>query len=695
MKKEKYISALKYYKRYSDKILKCVRWTIVLIVLWIIVDRALHLKTITTVPSFFLFIAFLLLSICAALHLNYRQLLKDPMSEISECTDNSEMDGEREQIKEEPAKTEEELYNKIKKGIATQAEKELYVQIEEERSKTEKELYEQIKKELAKTEEELANNIKKNRKRIYANTGLFWAGVICFAIAIISAFFPTCGEDNKRNSDDGKLELSLLQINDVYEIAALDGGRIGGMARIAALKKEFLKQNKNTMLLMAGDFLSPSVFNSVKKDGKGVYGKQMITAMNVAGVDLAIFGNHEFDLPYADLQQRINESSFQWVASNVLYDAKPGTGLFKKNTADIPKTWIKNFTDEDSTSISVGFFGLTTADNKGNPEYASIDSITLHAAKEAWETLKSCDAVIAITHQDLKDDELLARELPGLAAIIGGHEHDMQFEKIGNVYITKAHANAKSAFHLQVSFNKNSDPKVVVKPGLISIDSTIIPDFFTKNVCDKWMQTAVEFFRDSGFSPDKIMSDSFRPNLDGRDIAVRRKPTNLTRLITDAMLDAASTQKAEIAIMNAGSIRVDDIIGPPVNEYSFLRALPYGGAIRIASMKGYFIKALLDSAAKLRDQGDFLQYSDNLDKIRSTINNVPIDDSGSYVVAISDFLIKGNLKKLRYVKEGAPGIVSVNKPPEPKDSSMYDVRKAVIKYIEKNSRNRIIMARYN
>lgn len=54
--------------------------------------------------------------------------------------------------------------------------------------------------------------------------------------------------------DDGKITVTFLQINDIYEIAPLSGGTEGGIARVATLKKKFLKKNPNTFLIIAGDF---------------------------------------------------------------------------------------------------------------------------------------------------------------------------------------------------------------------------------------------------------------------------------------------------------------------------------------------------------------------------------------------------------------------------------------------------------
>ena len=84
-------------------------------------------------------------------------------------------------------------------------------------------------------------------------------------------------------------------------------------------KKEYLKKNPNTFLVMAGDFLSPSVYNSLQYLGQRIRGKQMVEVMTVAGTNLAIFGNHEFDITENELQDRINESQFDWVSSNTFH----------------------------------------------------------------------------------------------------------------------------------------------------------------------------------------------------------------------------------------------------------------------------------------------------------------------------------------------------------------------------------------
>ena len=115
------------------------------------------------------------------------------------------------------------------------------------------------------------------------------------------------------SKEDGKIDFTFLQVNDVYEIAPIQGGKFGGMARVATVHQQLLQENKNTLLLMAGDFLNPSLLGTVKYNGERIRGKQMIETMNAMNFDLVAFGNHEFDLGSKDLQKRLNESNFNWI----------------------------------------------------------------------------------------------------------------------------------------------------------------------------------------------------------------------------------------------------------------------------------------------------------------------------------------------------------------------------------------------
>ena len=154
---------------------------------------------------------------------------------------------------------------------------------------------------------------------------------ICWLAMLSALLMYNCAPSRSRlQKDDGRIELVFVQVNDVYEIAPLEGGKTGGMARVATIKKTYKAANPNTFMIMAGDFLSPSVYNSLQYQGKRIRGKQMVETMNAAGVDFAIFGNHEFDINQSELQERINESAFQWISSNSFQVSNGKTFPFKK-----------------------------------------------------------------------------------------------------------------------------------------------------------------------------------------------------------------------------------------------------------------------------------------------------------------------------------------------------------------------------
>ena len=98
------------------------------------------------------------------------------------------------------------------------------------------------------------------------------------------------------SKDDGQISFVIVQMNDVYEIAPLGGGKYGGLARVAHVRDSLATINPNTYLVMAGDFLNPSLLGTMKLDGERINGRQMVDVMNIMGVDLATFGNHEFDV---------------------------------------------------------------------------------------------------------------------------------------------------------------------------------------------------------------------------------------------------------------------------------------------------------------------------------------------------------------------------------------------------------------
>lgn len=502
---------------------------------------------------------------------------------------------------------------------------------------------------------------------------IFFAAVL--ALSSCKIFQP-----NGPGKDNQKIDVSFLQINDVYEIAPLSGGREGGIARVATLKKEYLRKNPNSYLVIAGDFLSPSIYNSLQYQGKAIRGKQMVEALNAAGLDIAMFGNHEFDIKESELIDRINESTFPWISTNSFHQTKSGVVPFvKEGKGALPKTYVMNVKDADGTTAKIGLIAVTLPFNKA--DYVSYTD-PLQAAKEAYNGLKdSVDAVVAITHQSMEADELLAREVPGLAAIIGGHEHDQRFAKIGDIYITKAMANAKTAYVVNLQINKKKKTKKVTTK-LEKLDQDVTLDSATNVVVEKWNKIADDNYSSLGFDARKVMINKGEP-YEGRETEVRTRPTNLTKLIVASIKDAAP--QADVVVMNGGSIRVDDVVQLPISQYDILRTLPFGGAISEADMKGSLVIRMLETGRKNIGIGGFLQYNENLTFANDqwSLNGQPIDPTKTYHVALPEFLMTGKEANMDFLNPSNVDVVKVY-PAATKGEPLSDIRLAVVRYLEKN-----------
>ncbi|MGZ3938309.1 MAG: bifunctional metallophosphatase/5'-nucleotidase [Flavisolibacter sp.] len=499
-------------------------------------------------------------------------------------------------------------------------------------------------------------------------------------LALLGFIISSCSSSRKSTSrDDGKISVNFVQINDVYEIAPLSGGKEGGMARVATLKKKYLQKNPNTFLVIAGDFVSPSVYNSLQYEGKAIRGKQMIQAMNAAGMDFAIFGNHEFDLKEGELQDRINESNFQWISSNAFRKTATGVVPFSYRNTTVPRSYVLNVKDADGTTAKIGLFGLVLPFNKA--DYVSY-TLALDVAKEMYNRLKdSVDAVVAFTHESMAEDEALAKELPELAAIIGGHEHDQHFEKVGKVFITKALSNAKSAYVINLRMNKKKH-SVSVTPKLEKINESVVMDSATDAVVQKWQGIAERNYSSLGFDAKKVLMTNGAP-LDGREAEIRSHPTDLTKLIVSAI--ASAVPRADAVIVNSGSIRVDDVLQMPLTEYDVLRTLPFGGAIKEVDMKGSLLVKVLEQGKKNAGTGGYLLHNENLVNANDQwlLNNIFIDPAKAYHVAVTDFLLTGKESNLDYLNPTNVDIIKVYDATTSQSDPRSDIRLAVVKYLEK------------
>ena len=142
--------------------------------------------------------------------------------------------------------------------------------------------------------------------------------------------------------------------------------------------------------------------------------------------------------------------------------------------------------------------------------------------------------------------------------------------------------------------------------------------------------------------------------------------------------------EADVVLLNAGSIRVDDIIAMPVTQYDIIRAMPFGGGIQEVDMNGKLLKQILDQGEKNKGIGGYLLYNEQVkldaQKNEWSLKSAPIGDETIYRVALSDFLVSGLESNLEFLNKENPGIIKVYDVPS--SGPLSDVRMAIIRYFE-------------
>lgn len=192
----------------------------------------------------------------------------------------------------------------------------------------------------------------------------------------------------------------------------------GGFARRAKLIQNLRQQEKNILLLDAGDaFQGTPYFN--------MFGGELeFKLMSKMGYDVMTLGNHEFDNGMEGLLKQFPHKNFPIVNAN--YDF----------TNTILEGQVKPYEIFWRDGIKIGVFGLGVNLKGLVGDYAFGETIFLHSieiAQEYSQILKQqekCDLVICLSHlgydysnPETFSDLMLARKTSGIDLIIGGHTH--------------------------------------------------------------------------------------------------------------------------------------------------------------------------------------------------------------------------------------------------------------------------------
>ena len=449
---------------------------------------------------------------------------------------------------------------------------------------------------------------------------------LLFVLALV---LGACLSRDAPIGDANLVRLTFLQINDHYVLEPVDGGRRGGMARLATLVRELRRENPNTVFVLGGDFLSPSVESTF------LQGAQMVAALNAIGLDYATFGNHEFDFGPTVLLERMNESKFRWLSANVV-DRRTGRPFGGASTGDLLTLG----------GLRVGVFGLTMVDaaRTSRPGPDIVFDPPLAAGQEAVARLRARGAsvVAAVTHQEMAEDKALAAAAD-LDVILGGHEHDPLVAEERKTLITKAGSDAR--YLVQVDLWLTREGKLVERSWRFrEVSPRVAPD---PSVAELVRAYAARFDREL----DVVVGRTDVP-LEARTSRLRTQETNVGDLVTDVLRERLGT---DVALVNGGAIRTNRTVpAGPLTRRDVHALLPFTDVVMKLEMRGRDVRAALEHglAQTDREGGGFLQISGirliwnprrsaGQRVVSATVGGRPLEDEAVYSVAVPSYLVRG------------------------------------------------------
>ncbi|CAM2005988.1 bifunctional metallophosphatase/5'-nucleotidase [Acanthopleuribacter pedis] len=441
----------------------------------------------------------------------------------------------------------------------------------------------------------------------------------------------------------------ILAINDVYRIEGAANGTLGGLARVRTLRKQLEADGAPVLLLHAGDALSP---NTMSKHFSG--GEQMIDILNLMDgardtVDpymVMTFGNHEFDIKEADmLDARVEQSEFTWLDTNIDWADTPDSKEELVQADNLLATTVIPVGD-----MKIGVFSLTTPDTQ--PDYidgfGALEQTTLEVCAALRE--QGADVVVGLTHLRASEDEELLRKLAakGPDLIVGGHDHTEIARNIDGRWLVKADADALSA---RVVTIEKDGGTLQVKQNLVKLGEGALAEK------DETVEAAVVDWMKK-FDPEGKRLEPVGTTqvvLTAEELTIRKYETNIGNWIADQMRTAYPNQKVDLALINSGSLRLNDVIPVgAVRKGHIDELLPYQTGVFVVELSGADVKRALNrSIEDWTGSGHYLQVSGirfTHNAKAQTVSDIrvgdgdqaaPLDEQKTYAVAISSYIAGG------------------------------------------------------
>ncbi len=388
---------------------------------------------------------------------------------------------------------------------------------------------------------------------------------------------------------------------------------VGGYALFDAYLDSLQAVYPEAIRVHAGDDFQGSPVCAVSR------GLSQIEILNAVKPDFFTIGNHEFDYSWRHLDSlRLHAADFQMYAAN-LVNAENGE-------CAVPQYRIFRQKGYRFALIGVTHPQLDFLTLPQNLEGVQVEDPVLTVRNLIGRLKKNgISSFIVISHIGIDGDRDLARAVPEIDLIIGGHSHTYlrEAEQVNGVWIVQADDNGRyvglTRFHMEKGEITSLEMDYVE-----TVAGKLEPSPDVEAIVMKYESELAEQL-------DRVIGELKTPWVQGRG------ESNIGNWIADAFRETAGT---DIAIMNNGGIRKNLAAGE-IRVRDIWEIAPFGNTLVTFEWTGQELLNALDFMAmhnmSLQFSGLTLVLNREKGLIEAKVNGKEIDTEKKYSIATNNY----------------------------------------------------------
>ncbi|HUJ72007.1 MAG TPA: bifunctional UDP-sugar hydrolase/5'-nucleotidase, partial [Verrucomicrobiae bacterium] len=459
---------------------------------------------------------------------------------------------------------------------------------------------------------------------------------------------------------------------------------VGGIARCATAIRRVREQEKNVLLVDAGDTLQGTPVSFLTD------GQVIVKCLNQLHYDAWTWGNHEFDWGLSKLAACADRAEVPMVVAN-MRKAKDGGN---PNSQDILSR-LKPYIVREIDGVKVGIIGLDTPDI---PSWSRPRLIEGLAFEDSVDTLHKvipevraagAQVLVVVCHQGYReggDDHAnqinaIARNFPELDVIIGAHTHRNFPEfKVSQVLYCQADYYGIYLGRVDLVFDTDTGRVVRRKSNTLLMDEQVpLDDGILK-------LTSAEVERARKVASTKLgeAADEFISR------ALPRKETPVHDLLFEAIADALREHGVKVdAVVHGIQDRRDGLRKGPITVGDVWKVVPYENTIGTVELLPVELREVLEEDLDAYDNNAFRgiwglrwTFDPLAEKGQRTLalrraDGSRLDEKQRLVVAFNSYDLASGGQRWKRLRELA------DRPESKLVEYDFQTREAVINYVRK------------